>query len=103
MISLVNFILCAYGLTFILVFGSIFDKIRPEHKFFHCPLCMGFWCSLFLFSINGYTELFTFEYSLGNAFCLSCLGAGTTYLLSMIVADDGLRVSSRSGGDYVGD
>ena len=108
--NLVNFILTAYGLTFILVYGSIFKGLRPEKDtkkvwtwLFHCPLCMGFWVSMFLFCINKHTELFTFEYSLGNAFCLSCLGAGTTYLLSMIIDDFGLRVSSRPGGDYVDD
>ena len=108
--DLLYFILTTYGLTFILIHGSIFNDIRPilhpDKKWtwlFHCPLCMGFWAGGFLFGINAYTELFTFEYSLGNMFCLSCLGAGTTYLLSMIVNDFGLRVSSRSGGDYVDD
>ena len=108
--NLVNFILTTYGLTFILIYGSIFNSIRPKKDpdkkwtwLFHCTLCMGFWVSAFLFCINDYTELFTFEYSLGNMFCLSCLGSGTTYMLSMIVDDFGLRVSSRSGGDYVDD
>ena len=82
---------------------EIIDYSKKLNTLFHCPLCMGFWCSMFLFCINDYTELFTFEYSLGNMFCLSCLGAGTTYLLSMIISDNGLRVSSRSGGDYVDD
>jgi len=109
-VNLLSYILAVYGMTFIIVYGKIFESIRPIKDYskkwntlFHCPLCMGFWCSMFLFCINGSTELFTFEYSLGNAFCLSCLGAGTTYLLSMIINDDGLRVSSRSGGDYVDD
>jgi len=84
-------------LTFILIYGSIFNSIRPKKDpdkkwtwLFHCTLCMGFWVSAFLFCINDYTELFTFEYSLGNMFCLSCLGSGTTYMLSMIVDDFGL-------------
>jgi len=59
--------------------------------------------SLFLFGINGYTELFTFEYSLGNALCLACLGSGTSYLLSVLVNDFGFRVSPRTGGENVGD
>jgi uncharacterized membrane protein len=109
-VELINFILTAYGMTFIIVYGKIFEDLRPEKNYnkkwntlFHCPLCMGFWVSAFLFCINAQTELFTFEYSFGNMLCLSCLGAGTTYLLSMIVNDFGLRVSSRSGGDYVDD
>ena len=104
--NLLAFVLTAYGMTFIMVYGKIFEDVRPEKDYtkkwntlFHCPLCMGFWCSLFLFCINGYTELFTFEYSIANAFCLSCLGAVTTYLLSMIIDDFGIRASSRSGGE----
>ncbi len=108
--NLLAFILTAYGMTFIVVYGKIFEDIRPKKDYtkkwntlWHCPLCMGFWCSMFLFWINPFTELFTFELSIGNAFCLSCLGAGTTYLISVLVDDFGLRLSSRSGGDYVGD
>lgn len=105
-----HFILTAYGMTFIIVYGKIFEDIRPKKDYtkkwntlWNCPLCMGWWCSLFLFGINGFTELFTFEYSLANAFCLSCLGSGTTYLLSVLVNDFGLRVSPRTGGENVGD
>ena len=107
MLELFWFCLAAYGLTQIIVYSKIFEPIRPKFGWwgdlFHCPMCIGFWVGTFLFGVNYNTELFTFEYSLGNMFCLSCLGAGTTYILSMIVDDFGLRVSSRSGGDYVDD
>jgi|TARA_Y100000296_G_scaffold58513_1_gene67415 hypothetical protein len=93
MLSLVYFILCAYGLTFILVYGSIFDKIRPKYKFFHCPLCVGFWVGVFLWSVNGFTELFTFDYNYVNALLLGCLSSGTSYALSMLIDDFGLRTS----------
>ena len=105
-----HFILTAYRMTFIIVYGKIFEDIRPVKDYtkkwntlWHCPLCMGWWVSLFLFCINGFTELFTFEYSLGNAFCLACLGSGTSYLLSVLVNDFGFRVSPRTGGENVGD
>ena len=97
-------------MTFIIVYGKIFEDVRPKKDYtkkwntlWHCPLCMGWWVSLFLFCINGFTELFTFEYSLGNAFCLACLGSGTSYLLSVLVNDFGFRVSPRTGGENVGD
>ena len=93
MLSLVYYILCAYGLTFILVYGSIFDKIRPKYKFFHCPMCVGFWVGVFLWSVNGFTELFTFDYNCVNALLLGCLSAGTSYALSMLIDDYGLRTS----------
>jgi hypothetical protein len=92
-------------MTFMLVCGTIFDPIRPSKesfrgygKLFHCPLCMGFWVGLFLFLISPSTELFTFEYSATNAFICGCISAGTSYLLSMMVNDFGIKLT-REGGE----
>ena len=95
--QLIYFILCSYGLTFILVYGSIFNKIRPTTgmlgELSHCPLCVGFWAGVFLWSINCYTELFTYEYNLINALLLGWLSAGTSYFLSMLLNDFGIKIS----------
>ena len=103
--DLLHFILAAYGMTFILVYGSIFNDIRPEKDYskkwntlFHCPLCMGFWVGVFLFLINGYTELFTFEYKIANILICGCISAGTSYFLSMILNDFGLKITK--GDDH---
>ena len=53
--------------------------------------------------LSPYTELFNYEPSLVNGFVLGCLSAGTSYIISVLVDDFGLRLSSRSGGDYVDD
>jgi len=94
-VGLLYFILIAYGLTQILVYGSIFDRVRPDKKayagFFHCPMCVGFWIGVFLFGINPHTELFTFELNIVNAFLLGCLSSGTSYALSVLFGDEGLR------------
>ena len=75
MMDLIYFVLTAFGLTQILVYGKLFDRFRPSKEkwkgFFHCPMCIGFWVGSFLFGINGYTELFNFDYSLANFFILS--------------------------------
>ena len=93
--DLLYFILTAYGLTQILVYGSIFDSIRPSEKalkgFFHCPMCVGFWVGTFLFGINEFTELFTFEYNLANLLLLSWLSSGTSYVLCTVFGDDGVK------------
>ena len=93
--ELLYFILAAYGLTQILVYGAIFNRVRPSKKilggFFHCPMCVGFWVGVFLLGINAYTELFTFELNIANAFLLGCLSSGTSYVLSMLFGDEGLR------------
>jgi len=101
--ELIYFILAAYGLTQILIYGSIFNNIRPSKEWlkglgnlFHCPMCMGFWSGVFLFCINRHTELFTFEYKLINALILGCLTSGTSYLLSVLINDHGLKLFHRS-------
>ena len=104
--DLIYFILAAYGLTQILVLGSIFNKIRPSKnwlaglgKLFHCPMCMGFWVGIFLFGINKNTELFTFEYNLTNALILGCFSSGTSYLLSVLINDFGFKITHKDEGD----
>jgi hypothetical protein len=104
--DLIYFILTAYGLTQILIFGSIFNKIRPSKqwlggfgKLFHCPMCMGFWVGVLLFGINKWTELFTFDYTLANAFILGWLSSGTCYLLGVLINDFGFKVTFKNEGD----
>ena len=93
--SLIYFILCAYGLTQILVHGSVFDKIRPEHHFFHCPMCVGFWVGVFLVGINRYTELFIFDNNIVNYFLLGCLSSGTSYVFCTLFGDNGVKYEHR--------
>ena len=91
--SLLYFTLCCYGLTHVLVYGKIFEKLRPQRHFFHCPMCIGFWVGVFLFGLNTFTELFTFKYTLFNALLLGSFSSGTSYILSQLFGDHGLRTS----------
>ena len=104
MMNLLWFILTAYGLTQMLVYGTIFDAARPTKgklgELFQCPMCLGFWVGAFLWGINGYTELFTFEYTIANLFILGWLSSGTSYILNMIIGDCGLKIEqTRSDKD----
>ena len=94
--DLIYFILSAYGLTQILIYGTIFKGIRPTRgklgEFFRCPMCMGFWVGTFLVGINGFTELFTFEYNIANLFILGWLSSGTSYILNMVFGDNGIKL-----------
>ena len=96
--ELLWFALAAFGLTQILVYGKIFDHLRPEKQdwsgwgeTFHCTMCMGFWAGVFLFSINGMTELFTFDYTVANLLICGCVSSGTSYMLNTLFDDDGLK------------
>mgnify|MGYP003132017834 FL=1 len=96
--ELLWFALACYGLTYLVVYASIFNKIRPSKewlggfgKLFNCTLCFGFHAGWFLFAINKWTELFTFDYTLANFLICGCVGSGSSYFLSMIVGDKGVR------------
>ena len=101
--ELIYFVLCAYGMTYMLVYGSIFDFLRPKKgklgELLHCPLCTGFWVGVFLWSINSFTELFTYDYNLTNGLLLGSISAGTSYFLSSILDDFGLKFRNTKGGD----
>tara|TARA_R110000824_G_scaffold105821_4_gene250313 strand:- start:765 stop:1133 length:369 start_codon:yes stop_codon:yes gene_type:complete len=100
--DLLYFILTAYGLTQILVYSKIFEKVRPARDQWgligymaNCSMCMGFWVGVFLFFINGFTELFTFDYTIANFFICGWISAGTSYLISTLVDDSGLRIPGK--------
>ena len=98
--ELLVFGIASAGITFITVYGKIFNKIRPPKSWFkglgelfHCPMCMGFWVGAFLCGINGFTELFTFDYNFVNALLLGWLSSGTSYTLAMLFNDNGININ----------
>ena len=93
--DLLTFILCAYGLTQIIVYGKIFNNIRPEKgragELFRCPMCMGFHVGWFLMLLSPFTELFSYDVSVVNFFLLGGLSSGTSYILNMVFGDHGVK------------
>ena len=94
--GLIYFVLCAYGLTYILIYGSIFNSIRPTKgklgELFKCPMCMGFWVGALLMFLSPFTELFSFDVSVDNFLILGCISSGTSYILNMTFGDEGLKL-----------
>ena len=101
--SLLFFILICYGLTQILVYGSIFNKVRPNKErfggLFHCPMCMGFWVGVLVFLMNGFTTLFTFDYTFVNALMLGWLSSGSSYVICGLFNDNGFQIGVSNGND----
>ena len=79
-----------------LVYGTIFDKIRPTQgklgELFKCPMCLGFYVGVIILFLNPLTELFTFEVSATNAFILGCVSSGASYVLCRIFGGEGIRL-----------
>ena len=102
--QLLWFVLAAYGLTQILVYGKIFNFLRRQRGFigelFTCPMCTGFWVGVLLFCLNGLTELFSFDYNLANLMICGCLSSGTSYVLCTLFGDDGLKLERKTKNEY---
>ena len=73
-------------MTMILVYGKIFDAVRPKHHFFKCPMCVGFWVGTF--------NWFMLDLSF-NLFVAGCISSGTSYFISRLVDDDGILIKMK--------
>lgn len=90
------FCLISYGLTQILIYGKIFDPIRPKTGWFgqllSCPMCTGFWVGLFLWFVKDYTQLFTFDNSFVTGLLLGFAASAAAYVGNMVFGDEGIKV-----------
>ena len=91
LVEALYFILASWGITQILVYSRLFEKIRPAAYFFNCPMCVGFWVGVVLMILNPFTELFTYDVSVVNAFILGSLASATSYALCMLISDGGFQ------------
>ena len=93
------FVLSAFGITQIIVYGTIFDGLRPISgklgQLFRCTMCVGFWVGLFLCGINYFTELFTFEYTAANFLICGSVSSSVSYALDKLFGDSGLQLFIR--------
>ena len=94
--SLLPFCLACWGMTQIIVYGTIFDSIRPKSgkagELFRCSMCVGFWVGLFLWLLNPLTNLFSFDMSLITGLCLGCISSASSYVGCSLVGDHGFRI-----------
>lgn len=88
------FRVAAVGATIILVYGRIFNKVRPDAKFFHCPMCVGFHVGWILALLVLIETSFSFGASfLFILFREACVTSLLSYVLGMAVNDDGINLS----------
>lgn len=93
---LIFYIFCTYGMTSILLYGSIFDVIRPTKgffgKLFKCPLCMSFHVGWFIALLLNLSNMFDINLNVFDIFMFSCISSGTSYILCMLFNDFGLNI-----------
>ena len=96
MINLLIFLLASFGMTMILVYGSIFEKIRPKQgffgKLFKCTMCTGFWSGIFINILLFILNKDLFNSIILGSFLSGCISSGSSYVLSKLVDDDGITI-----------
>jgi hypothetical protein len=93
LLQLVTFCLVCYGATNILVYGKIFDKIRPDWYIAKCSMCTGFWVGVALSLVpNG---LFSFSVDGTTQVMCGLLSSGVSYILCSIIDDDGIKFTKK--------
>jgi len=89
------FILACYGLTNILVYGSILSCIRPKQglwgELFKCPMCMGFHVGWFVALMMKLSNLTSIHPNIVDMFLLACLSSGSSYVLCSLFTDFGIN------------
>ena len=91
--NLLTFIIASYGMTMILVYGKIFDKIRPKFHLFHCTMCMGFSVGIFVNICLYLLKMDLFNSIILGSFLSGCISSGASYFLSKLVLDEGIRIN----------
>ena len=89
------FILACFGLTNILVYGSILNCIRPKQglwgDLFKCPMCMGFHVGWFVALLMNLSNLINVSTNIVDTFLLACLSSGTSYVFCSLFSDFGIN------------
>jgi len=97
MVQILTWIIIAYGLTNISMFGSILDKprtyLRSKSEFINelldCVMCTSFWTGVFLFVF--YYPLIVVPYHIFyieiiiNCFLTACFTSGAVWALNAII------------------
>lgn len=92
---LLFFVLACFGLTNILVYGSIFNCVRPKEglwgELFKCPMCMGFHVGWFVALLMNLSSIIDVSTNIVDTFLLACLSSGTSYVLCSLFTDFGIN------------
>ena len=92
---LLFFVLACFGLTNILVYGSILSCVRPKQglwgEFFKCPMCMGFHVGWFVALMMKLSNLTSIDPNIVDVFLLACLSSGSSYVLCSLFTDFGIN------------
>jgi len=92
LLNFILFILTSTSLTSILVWGHVFDRIRPDEKFFHCCQCVGFHSGWAVYIIFYFADIVLPGHPIIAWFVYALISSGTSYAMNAIVDDNGIKI-----------
>jgi len=93
-IDLAVFVLATWGMTQILVYGGVFDRIRPDAPFFHCLMCVGFHSGWFMFLLFRHAGIQLMEPIIAGMFVFGCIGSAVSFALGFTFTEDGIAITT---------
>lgn len=91
------FILSSAGLTQILCYGSILDRIRPRRgilgELFSCSMCIGFHVGYINFTLLCASGFYLAPFNLATLMLFGFISSYTSYVLDKIIDDNGIKIS----------
>ena len=94
MLNLLLFILACFGFTQIVVYGKIFEPVRPSHHLFHCTMCMGFWVGIVTNLLFCSVDIALFSNIIVGSFLCGCISSGVSYALCSLFGDNGINIKT---------
>lgn len=96
MVEYLIFILCCAGLTQILCYASILDKIRPTRglfgELFNCSMCVGFHVGYIVFFAFWICNVILFPSLYIGMLVFAFISSYTSYVLDKIFCDEGIVI-----------
>jgi hypothetical protein len=92
MLNLLILLLASVGMTLIVVFGKIFDSIRPQTPPWNCTLCMGFYCGIIVNFMLYYMDMSLFPSVIFGCTLAGFISSLMSWVVSSIIDDSGLAI-----------
>ena len=92
MINLLYFLLASSGLTQIVLYGKIFDKIRPNWHWLKCSMCFGWTAGVVVNILMGIIWINILPINIVGLFLAGFISSRVSYITDRLVDDDGINI-----------
>lgn len=94
--NFIIFLLSSYGLTQILVYGKIFEKVREKINLYltKCPMCMGTYVGFLNFILFWISGIKLFPNFIVGILLFGWISSGVSYVLCNLFDDNGIKITN---------